>query len=170
MSATLDQLFAQFLRERKYLRNVSPQTIEWYETAWHSFKKSATACPSCPGDLRQHHLEEFVYALRERGVRPVTVNTWLKALNTFFDWTGCMSAGSCRRGSPWSSCWIFAQPAIPPSRFASSTTHLTAQDIQACLAYAREVVASERMFTTKGGTAACGSSRTTMCRVRLRLH
>ena len=28
--------------------------------------------------------------------------------------------------------------------------HLTAQDIQACLAYAREVVGSERMFTIKG--------------------
>jgi len=28
--------------------------------------------------------------------------------------------------------------------------HLTAQDIQACLAYAREVVESERMFTIKG--------------------
>ena len=27
--------------------------------------------------------------------------------------------------------------------------HLTAQDIQACLAYAREVVSSERMFTVK---------------------
>ena len=28
--------------------------------------------------------------------------------------------------------------------------HLTAEDIQACLAYAREVVGAERMFTTKG--------------------
>ena len=28
--------------------------------------------------------------------------------------------------------------------------HLTAQDIQACLAYAREVVGSERMSTIKG--------------------
>ena len=27
--------------------------------------------------------------------------------------------------------------------------HLTAQDIQACLAYAREVVGSERVFTVK---------------------
>ena len=86
MSATLDTLLTQFLRERKYLRNVSPQTIEWYETAWHAFQKSATACPSTTADLKQQHLEEFVYALRDRGVRPVTVNTWLKALNTFFGW------------------------------------------------------------------------------------
>jgi integrase/recombinase XerD len=89
MDATLDTRFQQFLRERRYLRNVSPQTIEWYVTAWGSFKKSAThcpACPTCPADLKQAHLEEFVYALRDRGVRPVTVNTWLKALNTFFGW------------------------------------------------------------------------------------
>ena len=86
MSATLDTLLTQFLKERKYLRNVSPHTIEWYETAWHAFKKSATACPSTTADLIQRHLEEFVYVLRDRGVCPVTVNTWLKALNTFFVW------------------------------------------------------------------------------------
>ena len=86
MSATLDTLLTQFLKERKYRRNVSPQTIEWYETAWTAFRKCATPSATCPGDLRQAHLEGFVYVSRDRGVRPVTVNTWLKALNTFFGW------------------------------------------------------------------------------------
>jgi hypothetical protein len=27
-------LFAQFLDERRYLKNVTPDTIEWYETAF----------------------------------------------------------------------------------------------------------------------------------------
>jgi site-specific recombinase XerD len=86
MASTLDDLLVLFLRERKYLRNVRPQTIEWYETAWKAFRKSATSCPTYPGDLTRAHLEQFIYALRDRGVRPVTYNTWLKALNTFFAW------------------------------------------------------------------------------------
>ena len=32
--ATLDLLFDQFLRERTYLKNVSPKTRVWYESAW----------------------------------------------------------------------------------------------------------------------------------------
>lgn len=86
MATDLDTLFSLFLRERKYLRNVSPQTIEWYETAWKTFRKSATSCLTDPATLNRSHLEQFVYALRDRGVKPVTCNTWLKALNTFFGW------------------------------------------------------------------------------------
>jgi uncharacterized protein (DUF433 family) len=37
-----------------------------------------------------------------------------------------------------------------PEQIRQQYDHLTAEDIQACLAYAREVVGSERMFTTKG--------------------
>ena len=29
-------LFEQFLAQRRYLRNVTPSTIEWYETAFKS--------------------------------------------------------------------------------------------------------------------------------------
>ena len=34
---TLETLFSQFLRERTYLKNISPRTRVWYETAWHGF-------------------------------------------------------------------------------------------------------------------------------------
>jgi hypothetical protein len=36
----LDSLFAIFLKERVYLKNVSPKTKVWYETAWKAFKAS----------------------------------------------------------------------------------------------------------------------------------
>jgi integrase/recombinase XerD len=36
--------------------------------------------------ITRQHLQEFVVALRDRGVRPVTVNTWLCALNAFCRW------------------------------------------------------------------------------------
>lgn len=85
MATNLDTLLQQFLRERRYLRNVSPETIEWYQTAWKSFG-SATSCLLDPGSLRRSHLEQFIFALRDRGVKPVTCNTWLRALNAFFRW------------------------------------------------------------------------------------
>ena len=80
MAATLDDLLAQFLRERKYLCNLSPETLEWYRTAWTAFRRSATHSLSDPGSLSRADLEQFVYASRDRGVRPVTCNTWLRAL------------------------------------------------------------------------------------------
>ncbi len=86
MATHLDSLLQHFLRERKYLRNVSPDTIEWYQCAWKAFRDSATFCLTDPAQLNRGHLEQFIYALRDRGVRPVTCNTWLRALNAFFRW------------------------------------------------------------------------------------
>lgn len=39
-----------------------------------------------PGHLTKTVLSEFVVASRDRGLSPVTVNTWSKALNAFFGW------------------------------------------------------------------------------------
>jgi site-specific recombinase XerC len=36
--------------------------------------------------ITRQHLQEFVVALRDRGVRAVTVNTWQCALNAFCRW------------------------------------------------------------------------------------
>jgi integrase/recombinase XerD len=89
--ATLQTLFEQFLRERRYLKNVSPKTRVWYETAWKTFLATqpagvATAELNGAPPITRQHLHVFVVALRDRGVRPVTVNTWLRALNAFCRW------------------------------------------------------------------------------------
>ena len=83
MAGDLDTLLLQFLRERKYLHNLRPQTLEWYETARKAFRKSATSCLTDPASLKRAHLEAFIYALRDRGVKPLTCNTWLRTLNAF---------------------------------------------------------------------------------------
>jgi hypothetical protein len=79
--ATLDSLFQQFLRERSYLKNVSPKTRIWYETAWKTFLKTqAPGLASTPFDgaapITRQHLNAFVIALRDWGVRPVTCNAY----------------------------------------------------------------------------------------------
>ena len=52
---TLDSLFDRFLRERTYLKNVSPKTRIWYQTAWKTFlaRKGRASAPrpsTRPGD------------------------------------------------------------------------------------------------------------------------
>ena len=87
---SLNSLFQQFLRERTYLKNVSPKTRVWYESAWKAFLQ--TQSPDLadtqvhPTALTRSHLTTFVVASRDRGLRTVTVNTWLRALNAYCRW------------------------------------------------------------------------------------
>jgi hypothetical protein len=64
---TLDSLFDQFLRERRSLKNVSPETLVWYETAWKSFLATAVggACEFRPLKLEMR----FVKTLDEKALR-----------------------------------------------------------------------------------------------------
>lgn len=88
--ATLDSLFQQFLRERTYLKNVSPKTRDWYQSAWKAFLVTQAAgladAGVHAGSLARSHLTSFVVTSRDRGLRVVTVNTWLRALNAFCRW------------------------------------------------------------------------------------
>jgi integrase/recombinase XerD len=81
----LDQQFALFLRERRFLHNCRPASLDWHAESWRSFRNSATQSLR-PSDVTKALLEDFVYAQRERGVKPVTVNTRLCSLNAFFRW------------------------------------------------------------------------------------
>ena len=76
------RLFEQFLAQRRYLRNVTPGTIEWYETAFKALQRKHGV------DLvmSKSTLQSFVTALRQRGVKPVSCNTYIKALNAFSRW------------------------------------------------------------------------------------
>lgn len=81
---TLQPLFEQFLKEKQYLRNVTPKTLDWYTSAWGALTKAQK--PNNPSDLTRAALGDFVIALRQRGLSPTTVNTWGKAINAFLAW------------------------------------------------------------------------------------
>jgi hypothetical protein len=36
---TLDQHFSTFLQERKWLKNITPKSVIWYETFWKAFQR-----------------------------------------------------------------------------------------------------------------------------------
>ena len=68
-------LFAQFLDERRYLKNVTRDTIEWYETAFKAFRW--TLNDDAPA-ITKASLQTFVVKMRQRNVKPVSVNTLSK--------------------------------------------------------------------------------------------
>ena len=85
----LDQLFQQFLRERTYINNVTASTREWYECAWKAFAVAQKDAPERNGTdalISKTDLQHFVVHLRQRGLRPVSCNTWIRALNAFCRW------------------------------------------------------------------------------------
>jgi len=59
-------LFKQFLVERRYLRHVTPSTLEWYETAFKALQKILGA--DVPR-LSKSNLQAFVVAIRQRRVK-----------------------------------------------------------------------------------------------------
>src|SRR5262245_55016536 len=79
-------LFDQFLRARVYVNNITPATREWYECAWKAFNSTLTDRPATALVITKADLQHFVITLRERGVKPVSCNTWLRALNAFCSW------------------------------------------------------------------------------------
>jgi site-specific recombinase XerD len=85
MSDTLDSLHLQFLKERRYLLNLSPRTLEWHAGVWRLFQKFATNSLGS-GAFTQPALEAWVIEQRARGVTAPTVNSRLRSLNAFGRW------------------------------------------------------------------------------------
>jgi integrase/recombinase XerD len=71
--------FSQFIRERQYLQNVSPATVEWYK---HSFKWLRTDNPS------EHELKDTVMRMREKGLKATGCNSAIRAINAYLKWSG----------------------------------------------------------------------------------
>ncbi len=69
--------FADFIRERQLLANVSPSTLEWYK---YSFKWLRTECPS------QDELKDAVLRMREKGLKATGCNSAIRAINTYVHW------------------------------------------------------------------------------------
>jgi integrase/recombinase XerD len=71
--------FAQFIKERKYLTNVTPATVEWYQQSF------AWLCTESPNDA---NLKDFVILMREKGLKATACNNRIRAVNAYLKWTG----------------------------------------------------------------------------------
>lgn len=80
--------FEQFIRERQYLTNVSPSTLEWYK---HSFKWLRSESPT------EEELKDAVLRMREKGLKATGCNSAIRAINAYLHWN---TAGADVKCSP----------------------------------------------------------------------
>lgn len=73
----MDNLFQEFLREKLYLKNLSPKTKKSYGEAFKWFRGS---------ELSKQGLSSFVVKMREGGLSPVTCNIYIRSMNSFLSW------------------------------------------------------------------------------------
>jgi integrase/recombinase XerD len=73
----MSERFEQFIRERQFLLNVSPRTIQWYREA---FKWLDNEQPS------QQVLKLFVIRMREKGLKASSCNNRIRAVNAYLTW------------------------------------------------------------------------------------
>jgi integrase/recombinase XerD len=78
--------FAEFIQERRYLSNVTPATVLWYE---NSLKWISTANPS------QDDLRAAVMAMRQKGLSPSGCNSVIRAINAYVHWKHAGSDTKC---------------------------------------------------------------------------
>ncbi|SRR5579883_277641 len=71
--------FEQFVKERKYLHNVSPRTIDWYEQTFNWLKKYEPTEQGC---------KDFVIGMREAGLKAISCNSRIRVANAYFKWAG----------------------------------------------------------------------------------
>ena len=78
----MEDLFRQFSREKQFIRNVSPRTLEAYQWAWKAFAPALSGKDhvSKPDVLRR------IEGLRSWSLSPVTVNTYVRSVNASCRW------------------------------------------------------------------------------------
>jgi integrase/recombinase XerD len=79
LEGTTEPKFTQFIKERKYLSNVSSRTIEWYE---QSLSWLNTASPT------DADLKSVVIAMRQKGLKATGCKCRGRAINAYLKWTG----------------------------------------------------------------------------------
>ena len=61
----------RFIQERKYLKAVTPKTLAWYRNSFRAFEGALESAAA---------INARIVELRERGVKPVSINTWLRCI------------------------------------------------------------------------------------------
>ncbi|MGD0629013.1 MAG: site-specific integrase [Terracidiphilus sp.] len=69
--------FTEFVRERRYLHNVSPATVSWYT---HALKWLPSESPT------QAELKDTVLRMREAGLKETGCNAAIRAINAYLHW------------------------------------------------------------------------------------
>lgn len=71
--------FEQFIKERTYLKSVSPKTAEWHEQSLRWLKTE---------EPTEEELKACVMKMREAGLKASSVNCRLRSVNAYLKWSG----------------------------------------------------------------------------------
>jgi integrase/recombinase XerD len=77
--------FERFTQERRYLQNVSANTLEWYKYSFRAFTPYLKEAPVEPSALRQA-LKNALIELSRSTLKPSSINDYIRALNAFLRW------------------------------------------------------------------------------------
>lgn len=77
LGKSVQSSFDLFITERRYLKNVSERTVEWYEQSFRWLKKYP---------LTEQGVKEFVIGMRQGGLKPISCNSRIRVANAFFKW------------------------------------------------------------------------------------
>ena len=77
----LETLFENFVKERIYLKNVSPKTVLWYRASFKYFERHRQG-----RELTKENLNATVVEMRSRGISAESVNVYMRAVNSFLSW------------------------------------------------------------------------------------
>src|SRR5579863_4250702 len=77
--------FAEYVEDRKYLKNVSPKTINAYQDAWKAFGPHVEPVLTSGGRIVDA-IRSGVTHLMAKGLRPVSINSYLTAVRAYLNW------------------------------------------------------------------------------------
>lgn len=81
----LKDLFEKFVREKTYIKNVSPTTVKFYNASWAITEKYLKA--KTVGELSKDALNDLIVSWRSQAKQqPKSINTYISCLNSFFTW------------------------------------------------------------------------------------
>lgn len=73
--------FSEYVLDRKYTRNVSAKTLSWYDDVWWRAFGPFLDLADIRGSLRTGTRH-----LLEKGIKPVSVNSWLTGIRAYVLW------------------------------------------------------------------------------------
>lgn len=75
----MDELFELFIKDRRYLKNLSDRTMHFYREVYNFFKGVGF-------DGSKESLRNTVINFRQRGTSVGAINTYAREMNVFLNW------------------------------------------------------------------------------------
>lgn len=72
-------MFEQFIREKRYLKGVSPSTEKYLRSCWKAYQRFAET-------IDKPSLSKFVTGMREAGMSIGTCNAYIRGINSYLGW------------------------------------------------------------------------------------